>query len=148
MNFRPLTVVDIDSVMALEQSLPDSLSWKSATMKEQLPIVERGNEYGVFENDVLIGKVGFELSPEHEWHVDGLIVMNAYRGKEYGTRLFDYALKQFTEKAHPKSLVLFVYPENSPATSLYLRNGFIIKEWIANKYGEGKHRLKMIKTVQ
>ncbi len=147
MNFRPLTIADIESVMTLEQSLPDSLSWKSATVDEQLPIIENGNEYGVFENTILIGKVGFEKSETNTWHVDGLIIANKFRGKQYGSQLFTYALEQCINKEHPTTLELFVYPKNSSAISLYLKNGFVIKEWINNKYGEGKHRLKLIKQL-
>lgn len=147
MNFRILTIDDIDSVMELEESIPNSLSWKSATREEQLPIIQSSNEYGIFENNALIGKVGFEFE-NNTWHVDGLIVHAEYRLKGFGKKLFEYALQHFISKEHPKELTIFVYPENSSAISLYLRNGFIIKEWIANKYGDGKHRLKLIKTIQ
>lgn len=142
-----LLPADLPRVMKLEQSIPDSFAWQSATKEEQLPIINADNTYGIFENNVLIGKVGFINDSGKEWHVDGLILDSKFRNKGYGKKLFSYALESFIKKVHPDKISLYVYPQNSAAITLYLRNGFIIKEWISDKYGPGKHRLKMVKNI-
>lgn len=147
MEFKPLTFDDLKSVMILERSLPNSLSWEPASEKNQSSIIQKGDNFGVFENNMLIGKVGFWDTKTEGWEVDGMIIDKKYRGKNIGTKLFDYALKTITEKVHPSQLVLFTYPENATAISIYLRAGFVIREWISDKYGPGKHRLKMTKKV-
>jgi ribosomal protein S18 acetylase RimI-like enzyme len=138
---------DITSIMDIEHSVPDSLAWASATEEEQIPIVAAGNVYGIFEKETLVGKVGFIEVDKKTWQVDGLVIQPQYHGKKYGTTLFTKALAAIIDKIHPTYIQLFVYPENSSAISLYLHCGFIIKEWISDKYGPGKHRLKLVKTI-
>lgn len=147
MDFRPLTLDDLATVMQLEHSLSNSLSWEPAREEDQASIIKNGNNFGVFEDAVLVGKVGFWDTKTEGWEVDGMIIAQQYRGKKYAGKLFDYSLNVFTQKVRPVQLQLFTHPENSAAISLYLRRGFVIREWIADKYGPGKHRIKMTKEL-
>lgn len=142
-TFRPVPPEDLDSVMRLEQSMPHSLLWESASKEDQMNIIGQGSMYGVYVNGTLIGKVGFWDSPDDGWEVDGMIVDDKYRNKKYGTQLLSYALRRITETEHPSSLVLYTHPHNVPAIILYLKVGFLIVGYVANKYGQGKDRLRM-----
>ena len=147
MDLQPVSEEDMASVMTLEASMPDSPLWASATDEEQRAIVRQGNMFGIYKDGVLIGKVGFWNNPEEGWEVDGMIVLREFRNKQYGSELFDYALRQIREKEHPASLVLYTHPSNSPAIRMYLRAGFDITDFIRNKYGPGKDRLQMKKIL-
>jgi ribosomal protein S18 acetylase RimI-like enzyme len=76
-----------------------------------------------------------------------MIVAQQCRGKKYGSKLFDYAMQAIVEKVHPSQLILYTSPDNSAAISIYIRAGFVIREWISDKYGPGKHRLKLTKNI-
>lgn len=142
-EFKPVHEEDIQSVMDLELSMPDSPFWAAASKDEQLAIIRNGNMFGIYEEGALIGKVGFWNSPDDGWEVDGMIVQQALRNKKYGTRLFDYAIKQILTNVHPERLTLYTHPHNTAAILMYLRGGFVITDYIRDKYGPGKHRIQM-----
>lgn len=146
-NLRPLTLTDLDTVIAVEHAVPDSLAWEPATKEDQESLIARGNIFGIFEDEKLIGKVGFIDKGNEGWQVDGLIIDKQRRGKKYGEKLFEYAIHEIM-KTNLTIIFLFVYPKNSTAIGIYLKSGFIIDEYIQNKYGPGKDRLKMIKIIQ
>ncbi len=147
METRSLTIADLEHVIVLENSIPHDDTWEPSTSEDQLPIISRGNAFGIFENNVLIGKVGFIETEQEGWQVDGLCVDKTFRGKGYGKKLFEYAIKEITQKEHPSQLMLYVFPGNSSAISIYLHMGFIIHDFIKDKYGPGKHRLKLIQKI-
>lgn len=147
MNFRPLTLADLPAVMHLEQSMPDSVMWEPAKEEDQASIIRHGNNFGVFENNVLIGKVGFWDTKTEGWEVDGMIIDTQFRNKRYGSRLLTFALHAITEKENPSALILYTHPGNSSAIMIYLRAGFTLHGWIADKYGPGKPRIQMKKTL-
>lgn len=144
---RTLTPQDIDAVMALEQSIPDSVMWAPATKEEQMKIILGSNAYGIFEHETLFGKVGFIETARDEWEIDGMIIDTAHRGKSYGTMLFTKALEACIESKHPKHMHLTTHPANNAALRLYLSFGFTITQWIPNKYGPGQDRLYLIKNL-
>lgn len=43
---------------------------------------------------------------------------------------------------------LDVCPKNSAAIIIYLKVGFTIRKWNANRFGRGKHRLFLVKTLE
>lgn len=148
MELRPLTLNDLNAVMELEASLPHSIIWEPSTEGDQLLIISKNNAFGIFDNNKLIGKIGFWDTKTEGWEVDGLIIDQIFRRKGYGKKLLRYALDAIVQKIRPSLLVLYTHPENSAAISLYLHEGFLIREWVADKYGPGKDRLRMIKTLQ
>ena len=147
MDFRPLTPADLPAVMRLEQSMPGSLMWEPAKEEDQSSIIRDGNNFGIFDSNVLVGKVGFWDTKTEGWEVDGMIIDTKFRGKHYGSVLFTSALLAITAKEHPSVFVLYTHPANSPAIAIYLKSGFTIQEWVPDKYGPGKPRIKMTKPT-
>jgi|GEM_PF-6808864 len=147
MDFRPLTPADLPAVMHLEQSMPGSPLWEPAKEEDQSSIIRDGNNFGIFEHDTLIGKVGFWDTKTDGWEVDGMIIDTRFRGKHYGSRLFMSALRAITEKEHPSELILYTHPHNSPAIAIYLKAGFTIQDLVKDKYGPDKPRIKMTKKL-
>lgn len=143
--FRTVPPKDISIVMRLEHSMPHSTLWEPATVEDQMRIINSGNMFGMYTNDVLIGKVGFWQSPDDGWEVDGLIIDAPFRNRSYGSQLFTYAMERISKKEHPTSYVLYTHPHNIAAIILYLKAGFIVTGFHTNKYGPGKDRLRMIK---
>lgn len=147
METRPLTIDDLQDVITLENSIPHDNTWEPSTDEDQRPIITAGNAFGIFENNVLAGKVGFIDTKNDGWQVDGLCVDKLFRGKKYGKTLFAYAVEQIIRKEHPNQLMLYVYLGNSSAIIIYLQTGFVIQDFIKDKYGPGKHRLKLIQKL-
>jgi len=147
MDFRPLTLADLDAVMALERSLTNSLAWEPATEEDQIAIIREGNNFGVFENGTLIGKVGFFDTITEGWEIDGMIIASTRRGQKYGSKLFEYAVNAIINKVHPDRFTLYTHPDNTAALSLYMKRGFTQRDMIKDKYGPGKHRIKLTKSL-
>jgi ribosomal protein S18 acetylase RimI-like enzyme len=147
MDFRPLTLNDLTAAMALDNSIQTSPSWHPGPSKYQKSIIENGLNFGAFEKNVLIGKVGFNSIDENEFDIDNMIVAEKYQHQGIGKQLFSYALNELVNTKRPKKIILFTYPKNTGAISLYEQFGFVQKEIIQNKYGPGMHRVRMEKMM-
>lgn len=147
MDFHPLTLKKLPAAMRLENSIKQSTAWFSADAQYQKNIIEKGLNFGAFEDGELIGKVGFWSELAGEFEVDGMIIDEKFRGKGVGKKLLTYALGQLIKKMHPKNIILFTHPKNTAAIALYSSFGFEKKEFIPNKYGPGYDRVKMEKVL-
>ena len=89
-----------------------------------------------------IGLVAYKVL-KTKVHINGLVIRPQFRGKGFAKEAMILALRKM-----PKNLFqeLVVHPHNSPAISLYLSLGFIIKAWNDNHFGDGEPRLLMIKN--
>jgi len=110
--------------------------------KELKEVLDLGLTWGLFEGDMLIGKAGFLKDNNGGYEIDGIVVSPKFRRKGYGKLLLKNNLKE-VKKQNPRSIYLFVHPQNNVAIILYLKNGFVIKDYIKKKYN-GQDRLKMV----
>lgn len=100
--------------------------------------------YGVYDGDVLIGKVAFTKMPA-EYELD-ICVHPDYQGKGVGTFLMNEGPKILREE-HPNARIfLRVHPQN-PSVHLYERTGFVGKkdehdEYLVSKTNHGP-RIRM-----
>lgn len=148
MDLRNLANTDLSAAMKLENSMPSSPMWFPVDATYQKKIIENGLNFGIFENDKLIGKVGFRSEEDSEYEVDGMIIREKYRNQGIGRKLLTYALNELIKKIHLKKIILFTHPENANAIALYQKFGFVTKELIPNKYGKGMHRIRMEKIIK
>ena len=147
MNFCPLTNVDLPVVIALVNSIERSPYWIPGDSANEKHMTECGLNFGAFEKQILIGKVGFTPLKEDEFEVNNMIVNKKYQHQGIGKQLFYYALNELVNTKQPKKVILFTYPKNTPAISLYEQFGFVQKEIIPNKYGPGMDRVRMEKMM-
>lgn len=147
MDLRSLSLEDLPAAMELENSMPGSPMWFPVDSEYQQKLIQNGLNFGMFDGNKLIGKVGFWSETEGEYEVDGMILAEKYRHQGNGFKLFSYAEKELISKKRPKKELLFTHPENIPAITLYEQVGFIKKGIIRDKYGPGKDRLKMEKLL-
>lgn len=131
--------------MELENSIPNSPMWFPVDTEYQKKLILSGLNFGMFDEEKLIGKVGFWSEKEGEYEVDGMILDKQYRHKGNGFTLFSYAEHELIRKKHLQKLLLFTHPDNLPAIALYKQIGFVTKELIPDKYGPGMDRIKMEK---
>ncbi len=76
-----------------------------------------------------VGLIGDAVSPAHEYHLLAMWVHPKSRGKGIGGRLVDAIKIRALERGY-RRVVLSVSPNNTPATALYSRRGFVfLPEW-------------------
>src|SRR3989344_511742 len=145
-EIKSLTIDYLDESIGLENQFTFMPFFMPVDKEYLTKVIKGGFAYGLFDEGKLVGKVGF-LKVDDEGHeVDGMVIAPNFRGKGWGRKLMEHGLHEL-RKNKITSVFLFTHPENSPAVRLYLKLGFVIKEWIANKYGKGAHRLRLVKTL-
>jgi len=119
--------------------------YHSITDEEEVKNYVRDDEvYFVVLDGDEVGTVSYE-DKEGRAHVTGLTILPEYRGRGIATFVIWELLKKLKSL---DNVSLDVHPENSPAIILYLKNGFVIKKWNANRFGEGEHRLFLVRDLK
>ncbi len=97
--------------------------------------------YKVTVDEKLAGYCSYDLNKEGA-EVTALLVLKPFRRKGLGGLMLK---KILGELKTVKKIKIITSPENIVALRLYLKQGFVIKEWIDN-YWKGKPRLILYKT--
>lgn len=100
--------------------------------------LQNGYEYYLLmENDTPVGYLGIQiLSEKAEMILSKLYILEAHRGKGYGTSAMNFVLER-ARKETTKKIVLTVNRNNSKTIRLYQKFGFIISKELNNEFENG-----------
>lgn len=143
MQFQKLTLNDLKAAVSLNNSINTTPSWFPADKQDEKLMIDSELNFGAFDNQKLVGKVGFILKANNEYEVTNMIIDTDYLHMGLGGKLFSYALEILIKKKHPSKIILHTYPKNTPAVALYRKFGFVQTDLIPNKYGPGFDRVRM-----
>ena len=118
------------------QAFCRSFDYPSTSIKTTLDYLKNCSVYLVYKDDVPIGVFAYKKSGE-EVEVKQIVVLPGFQGKGYGTLI----VKKLLELVRGSRIQLVTHPKNTAAIILYLKNGFQIREWKDNYYGDGEPRL-------
>ncbi|MDD3432148.1 MAG: N-acetyltransferase [Bacteroidales bacterium] len=146
MLIRQATRADLKAVVNIENS---SFEAERFSRSQLLYLITKAR--GLFLVLELEGKIAAYLSVlthknHHSLRIYSIAVDPARRGMKLGQALIEKATAYARELGLP-ALSLEVNTENSPAISLYTRNGFEALEILEDYYGKGENALKMIKRL-
>lgn len=118
-NIRPLEIVDLEQVIAIEQKTHDH-PWKKSI---HLSCIEQEYPSLVLEqNSTIIGYVVFNYLFD-ECHLMNITTSLPYQGQGFATQLIQSMYKQ-AKVAGMQSVLLEVRESNRPALSFYIKEGF------------------------
>ncbi len=146
MLIRQATRADLKAILHIENS---SFEAERFTRSQLLYLMTKAR--GLFLVLELEGEIAGYLSvlthkKHHSLRIYSIAVDPARRGMKLGQALIEKAIAYAWELGLP-ALSLEVNTENSPAISLYARNGFEAVEILEDYYGKGENALKMIKKL-
>ena len=146
MLIRRATRADLKAILTIENS---SFEAERFTRSQLLYLMTKAR--GLFLVLELKGEIAGYLSvlthkKHHSLRIYSIAVDPARRGMKLGQALIEKAIAYALELGLP-ALSLEVNTENSPAISLYARNGFEAVEILEDYYGKGENALKMIKKL-
>jgi len=75
--------------------------------------------------------------------VVGLAILPEYQNKGVGKKALEFVITQNSGT----ELRLVTHPQNTGAIICYLKSGFVIDSWKENYFGDGKHRLLLIRKA-
>ena len=156
MELKQLWHKDIPLIIGLERdNAPDKPLYKKYDEKALNYIFdnpEKCKAYGVFEENKLIGWGAYrngwseDNSEKGVFEISSIVVNASKRGQGIGKMLLDHITKEIQHNANYQKIYLTVSPLNVPALSLYIKNGFVIYDYKPNVYGEGAHRVYLVKS--
>ena len=146
MLIRQATRADLKAILNIENS---SFEAERFTRSQLLYLMTKAR--GLFLVLELEEEIAGYLSvlthkKHHSLRIYSIAVDPARRGMKLGQALIEKAIAYALELGLP-ALSLEVNTENSPAISLYARNGFEAVEILEDYYGKGENALKMIKKL-
>jgi ribosomal-protein-alanine N-acetyltransferase len=134
-SVRPMTLADLDGVMAVEQE-SFLTPWSRSAFEEELVKNRLARYLVALDADSIVGYAGTWLVI-NEAHVTNVAV-HAGRRREGIGRLLMEALMQMARDAGMESMTLEVRVSNEAAKTLYQRLGFVSAGIRKNYYSETK----------
>ncbi|MCZ0756478.1 ribosomal protein S18-alanine N-acetyltransferase [Anoxybacillus sp. J5B_2022] len=121
-NFRPMTLDDLDGVLAIEKT-SFTLPWSREAFYNEL-VHNRYAKYVVMEHDGrIIGYCGMWVVID-EAHITNVAVLPEYRGKKLGEALMR-KMMEIAKQLGAVTMTLEVRVSNNVAQSLYRKLGFL-----------------------
>lgn len=143
---RAMTHNDITAVLALEHQLYPVDAWSGAQFLDELRSVPATRHYVVIEEaGQIIGYAGVMVVGEHA-DIQTLSVATTHQGKGLGQTLLN-ELEREARARKAEAIFLEVRVDNTPATSLYLKNGYEEIGRRDNYYAPGVDALVMRKVL-
>jgi ribosomal protein S18 acetylase RimI-like enzyme len=95
---------------------------------KRLSSTKKADEYGLFLNDKRIGMAMFcPTWLDNTFYIGNICILNAYRGKGYGSILMQHVIGQ-AERSGASKIILRVSKKNPIAISLYKKFNFEVVE--------------------
>lgn len=146
MLIRQATRADLKAILTIENS---SFEAERFTRSQLLYLMTKAR--GLFLVLELEEEIAGYLSvlthkKHHSLRIYSIAIDPARRGQKLAQELIEKAV-DYARQLHLPALSLEVNTENSPAISLYARNGFEAVEILEDYYGKGESALKMIKKL-
>lgn len=140
-SFVKTTDKDWPVILELEKGMLGNLIYRPITDMEELKqYFAKSTIYKVTFDGSLMGYCAYERSDDKA-EITALLVLKQFQKKGVGESMLK---KIVDELGNIKSVKVITSPENTVALRLYLKYGFIIKEWKEN-YWQGQPRLVLYK---
>ncbi|PIR55083.1 hypothetical protein COU74_02785 [Candidatus Peregrinibacteria bacterium CG10_big_fil_rev_8_21_14_0_10_36_19] len=104
--------------------------------------IEEGESYIILKDKTPIGTVSYKENETGVLFFRGVTVLPEYRNQGLAKQAMNILVNQLKGQ----KLGLVTHPHNIPALLIYLRLGFVIKEWKENYFGDGEPRLYLEKS--
>ena len=132
---RPMTLTDLDGVMAVENN-SFSVPWSRSAFEEELSQNNLARYIVAVSGDIIVGYAGTWLVI-NEAHVTNVAVNALRRGEGIGRLLMENLL-ELARNNHMESMTLEVRVSNTAARNLYKQMGFVEAGIRKNYYSETK----------
>lgn len=102
---------------------------------------QKNNIFLILKGNKPIGTVSYKIKSGKNIKIDGLAVLPNYQRKGIGSNV----AKKIIKIIGKKKIYLVAHPNNKPVLIIYLKLGFIIKDFRKNYFGDGEPRLVLWK---
>lgn len=144
LSFVKTTDKDWPIILELEKGMLGNLIYRPITEMEELKqYFSKSTIYKVTSNKNLVGYCAYERIIDKA-EVTALLVLGQFQKKGIGELMLK---KMVNELGDIQNIKVITSPENTVALRLYLKYGFVIKEWKEN-YRQGQPRLVLYKINQ
>ncbi len=137
-TYRPVEEKDWKKVSELEKSVDSGIYLAYTTEKDVKDYLKKSTVYFIELDGEPIGTISYEKKSDNHAYFDGMIVHPDYQGRGYATQAVDWLLNKLKNY---KKIDLVTHPGNSASVIVYLKNGFRIKGWKDDYFGNGEPRL-------
>ena len=105
--------------------------------KEIKEYIKNSDVFFITLKNKIVGTISLENKGGDLFNFNGLIVEKSLQRKGIAS----WAIRKVLEGYNYQKITLVVHPQNTPAIIVYLRAGFVIKEWKENIFNDGEPRL-------
>lgn len=143
-KLRKATKPDLNLIWEIEQDIVSRISghFESIDQVDKYYFDYSTQVFLILSPNDVMGLVAFKQMSE-QVELSSLLIKKQYQNKGLGKAVLAQVLSKFSKQ----QMFLFTHPENVGSLITYMKSGFVIHEWIKNKYGDGEPRLKLVKSL-
>ncbi len=142
-EFRKATIADAELYLEIEKTAIGKKTYSIITDSDEArDEIEMNEIFFIYVNNILVGRVAYEIKNKNEAYLSDLIILPEFQGLGIARKAVLFQLDQTKEYNY----VWFVtHPHNNKILTLYLPLGFTIESWKDNYYGDGEPRLVLVR---
>lgn len=148
MEFRELKDVDLETLKKIVELEEEAFGGKGGVDLWILKaLIRYGKVFVLEESGEIISIVEYmQCFEKKEVFLYGICTRKKYRHRGNAKRIMRESEKYLKNLGY-KEIALTVDPDNEIAIELYKKDGYEVKEFQENEYGEGVHRFLMKKVI-
>ncbi len=137
LTFQKISLNDWERLRELERVAASKFFAPCQDEEGYKRYIRESEVFFVVRDDKTIGTISYKNQQDGAVLINGLTIVPEYRQQGIARQ----AMEQLLERIGDKECFLLVHPANTPALLIYLRLGFVIREWKENYFGNGEPRL-------
>lgn len=136
---------DWNIIVGIEKSQANNKGYAYLpTIKDAKRYLGASVVYLIYVNNTLAGHIMYFIDDKKRAELTGFIILPEFQNKGVGTHVLGQVLDKILEN-DVKHIELVVHPANAPALIMYIKQGFKVKGWLNNPFGDGEPRLSLKK---
>lgn len=142
-TYRKANKRDLETLLQIEKEMTKTPLYHTLDKDEFEKYLLDSEVFLLYLNKQAVGYFSYKIGGDKDMaEIDGIAILEKFRHQGLGT----FVLKLLLDKLKDfRTIKLVTHPHNSNSLRLYLKFGFIIKEWIDNYFGN-EPRLVLHKT--
>lgn len=133
LTFKQCDESDLPTLWEIEQQMKDCPLFCVAADQEEFGACLKQNTFFIiYKADEVAGYCAYGERNKDLAEIHSMAILKQFRRKGIGTQALEMMLEKLRDY---KTIMVFTHPENNNSLRLYLKHGFVIKEWRENYFG-------------
>jgi len=133
LTFKKCSKQDLDTLYKIEEQMKSCPLYCTAADKSGFAKFMKEEIYFlILKDNEIAGYCSYKIKNKDLGEISGMAILEKFRHQGLGAAALEMMLKKLKNY---KQIMLVTHPQNNNSLRLYLKFGFVIKEWKDNYFG-------------